>query len=167
MGAPLVGCLTSNTLFQFTRGEQAVVALRATTTLQAPLDRTQDKLVGDLRVQTPDDGKLCTTLAEKTHDPELGARSFDHAVTDEMLVPFVNLYLDGNEPLERSARTQITLEKYSVHIESDSGKDVEIVIAKEKETRPQALEKVQEDLFKVCKAKSRACDCSQIQTTNS
>jgi hypothetical protein len=43
-----------------------------------------------------------------------------------------------------------------VHIDSEDGKDAEIVIAKEGETKLCGQEMVQGDLFKISKAASRA-----------
>jgi hypothetical protein len=59
--------------FPFTQGDQTVVAqkflLQATDKLQAPFDRSNDKLIGDLHLQTLDDGQVCTTLAKNAYDP--------------------------------------------------------------------------------------------------
>ena len=105
MGASLLGRITAIVpFFPFSKAEQAVVAhgflLNATDKIRAPLDLSQDKLIGDLNLQTLNDGQLCSVLAEKAYDPELGVRSLDRAVTDEILVRLVNSYLEGRQEVE-------------------------------------------------------------------
>lgn len=114
-----------------------------------PTNLSGDKLVGDLHISTLDDGKLCSLLAENQYDPDLGARSLAHAVTDDIMVPLVDAFLDHEEGLGRGPRADVAIDKYSVQIDHDEKTDEsQIKLRRDGETRLKSVvHKVDEPLF--------------------
>ena len=159
MGAPFTGRVNAIIpFFPFTKAEQAVVAhsflLAELRKCRRPINLAQDKLIGDLHISTCDDGKLCSLLAERHYDPDLGARSLAQAVTDDVMIPLVELYLEppGNEGLGRGPRADVALEKYALHVGSlkteDGDEEQEIVMKRDGETKLKSVgHKVNEELF--------------------
>ena len=159
MGAPFTGRINAIVpFFPFTEDEQAVVAhsflLAELRKCRRPIDLAQDKLIGDLHISTTDDGKLCSLLAERHYDPDLGARSLAQAVTDDIMIPLVELYLEppGNEGLGRGPRADVALEKYAMHVGSSKTEEGDeeqgIVMKRDGETKLKSVDhKVDEDLF--------------------
>jgi hypothetical protein len=152
--APLIGRITAIVaFFPSTAAEQAVVAhtflLKEVQRWRLPINLGEDKLIGDLHISTLDDDTLWSLMAKNHYDPDFGARSLAHAVTDDIMVPLVTEFLDQEEGLGRGSRAVIAIDKYSVQIYYD-GKtnESEINVHKDGETRLKSVtHKIGEPLF--------------------
>lgn len=105
LGFPLVGRVAAIIpFFPFSSGEQSVIChtfiQRFANELRAPINLAEERLAGGVYFDIPDDGVLCSILADKGYDPDTGARSLDKVVTKMVSQNFVRSYLEDEFALE-------------------------------------------------------------------
>ena len=135
MGAPLTGRVTLIVpFFPFSPGEQAVVThkfiLDFVDKMRQPIDLIAKRFVGHIHLHIQNDSQIAAHLAGIGYEPDLGARSLQRMVQQQIHVKLADEYVEGDDEVTEG-RNEGPLQKYGVHLQVIEEERKEIVVNKE------------------------------------
>ncbi|MDI1486034.1 MAG: hypothetical protein OHK93_004223 [Ramalina farinacea] len=134
LGHPLYGRISATVPFvPFNELEQAVATYEFMREFRnqkrRPIEVDFNRLLNHCWIDYMDDGQLCSHLASEHYRPEIGARSLEHAVEDNIIGPTGDCFLSGDGEVT-DQMNEGPLERYEVRLVTEAGLQPEIKVTR-------------------------------------
>lgn len=135
MGAPLTSRISLIVpFFSFSPGEQVVVTHKFIVDfgdkMRQPIDLAAKRLIGHIHLHVHNDGQLSRHLAEMGYDENLGARSLQHVLEQQIYAKLTANYLENEVEVTGQTKNG-PLQKYVVHLRVTEEDKKDVVIYNE------------------------------------